>query len=100
MSEKLVGFMQDVDESAYLGDEMRRLAAERLIEIIGEAATHVSEGTRTRMPEVPWKEMSNTRNRLIHDYGRIDNRLVYKIATESIPSMVRSLKAAVGRSWQ
>ena len=39
----------------------------RRFEIMGEASAKVSEATRDKYPELPWREMVGMRNRLIHD---------------------------------
>jgi uncharacterized protein with HEPN domain len=47
-------------------DEILRLAAERLIEIIGEAAANVSDQLRDAHPEVDWRAPVGMRNVLAH----------------------------------
>jgi uncharacterized protein with HEPN domain len=42
------------DVSAYLADETMRLAVERALELIGEAARHVSPAFQAAHPEIPW----------------------------------------------
>jgi uncharacterized protein with HEPN domain len=54
-------------------DRLRTLAVWHLIEIIGEAARHVSTPCRKRIP-LPWQEMIDTRNRLTHGYFDVDGR--------------------------
>ena len=44
-------------------DEMLRLALVKLVEIVGEAANQVTDGTRARMPGVPWAEAARMRDR-------------------------------------
>lgn len=44
------------------------LALTRLIELVGEASTRVDDQSRARFPEVPWRAIKETRNRLIHAY--------------------------------
>ena len=45
----------------------------RNLELIGEAATHVPEDARAQNPEIPWRRLVATRNRLIHGYLGLDN---------------------------
>ena len=42
------------------------------LEIIGEATAHLSENFRKEHKNIPWREMKNLRNLLIHQYFRID----------------------------
>jgi uncharacterized protein with HEPN domain len=56
--------------------ELHQNAVMRPLEIIGEAASHVSEPTREAYPEIPWAEMIGMRHRLIHECFRVDLQVV------------------------
>lgn len=49
-------------------DRMLNLALVRLIEIIGEAASRVSEHGRVAWQEISWAEIIGTRHRIVHGY--------------------------------
>lgn len=53
---------------------MLMLALTRLLEIIGEAAKYVSEPTRALAPNIPWREIAGTRDRIAHGYFDINPR--------------------------
>jgi uncharacterized protein with HEPN domain len=80
----------------YQSDENWRLAIERRIEIVGEAASHVSEAFRQSHPEIPWRPIVAQRNVLAHGYGEIDDRRVWQVATVHIPALVGLLVPLVG----
>ena len=71
-SKKAVEFCAGKTEADLAKDEMLTLAVVRLVEIIGEAAKNVSVDTRNSHPSIPWKEISGTRDRLIHGYFDVD----------------------------
>ncbi|MGH3719176.1 MAG: HepT-like ribonuclease domain-containing protein [Pseudonocardiaceae bacterium] len=50
-------------------DELLRLALTKLVEIVGEAAKHVSNDLRESHPEVPWSAAARMRDRLVHHYS-------------------------------
>jgi uncharacterized protein with HEPN domain len=54
-------------------DRIRFLAILRLVEIAGDAASRVSESTRSVHPGIPWHELIGTRNRLVHGYDVVDD---------------------------
>jgi uncharacterized protein with HEPN domain len=73
-------------------DEIRVLAVTRLFEILGEAAKNVSEVTKNRSPEIPWREIAGTRNRLIHGYFNVDLDILWQITTADIPFLIEQLE--------
>ena len=79
------------DRSILDRDEMRTLAVVRLVEIIGEAARAVSEPTRTQFPEISWREIVGTRDRLIHGYEEVDLDILWTIVTDDLPVLVSEL---------
>lgn len=64
----------------------------RELEILGEAAASISSKTKEEHSELPWKRMIGMRNRLIHAYFDVDQDVVWKTATESIPAIVEQLE--------
>ena len=79
----------------YLLDEDLRLVVERRIEIIGEAARRVSLAFREAHPEVPWSGIIAQRNLLIHEYGEIQDDIVWNVAAVSVPELVALLEPLV-----
>ncbi|HXW69817.1 MAG TPA: DUF86 domain-containing protein [Dissulfurispiraceae bacterium] len=75
----------------YEKDKKLRLAVERAIEIIGEAAARVSKGFQDDHPEISWKGIIGQRNVLIHEYGEIRHERLWAVATQRIPELLRIL---------
>jgi uncharacterized protein with HEPN domain len=69
-----------------------QLSLVRLLEIIGEAAQRVPEETRTRYPDVPWRQIISLRHRLIHGYDTIDFDILWEILTSDLPPLIAHLK--------
>ncbi len=89
---------RDADWEDFLNDLKLRLAVERCLEIIGEAAGKISEGFQQSSPEIPWRKIKGMRNILAHDYGRIDYTLIYETVTERIPELLKALEALMPSS--
>ena len=68
-------------------------ALERLVEIVGEAAKGVSDGTRVLAPSVPWRELAGMRDKVIHSYFEVDLNIVWETATKELPSYLSPLEA-------
>ena len=73
-------------------DRMFFLALLKLVEIVGEAATRVTEATQTTHPDIPWREIIGTRNRLIHGYDAVDYAILWDIVTADFPPLADQLK--------
>ena len=70
-------------------------AVVRALEIIGEAAHKVSPETRENLPAVGWHEIIGMRNRIIHDYNRVDYDIVWDTAHIDIPLLITHLEATL-----
>jgi len=76
----------------YASDRMLRGAVERHIEIIGEAANRVSRGFQAAHAEIPWRQIIAQRNVLTHEYGEVDDGLIWRVATLRIPELINQLE--------
>ena len=75
-----------------VSDRLFFLALLKLVEIVGEAATRVSPVTQDAHPDLPWREIVGTRNRLIHGYDAVDNDILWEIVTADFPPLAGQLK--------
>ena len=73
-------------------DRMLVLSLVKDVEIIGEAAAHITEDTRAKHPEIPWSEIVGMRNRLIHAYFDIDLDRVWDTVVADLPPLIRMLE--------
>jgi uncharacterized protein with HEPN domain len=69
------------------------LALVKEIEILGEAATQISEGFRLNRPDIPWAMIQGMRNRLIHAYSDVNVALVWSTVISDLPELARALNA-------
>jgi len=77
-------------------EELLGFAVVKAIEVVGEAANHISDETRVSFPLIEWGEMIGMRNRLIHGYASINYDIVWDAATISIPKLVVELEKILG----
>lgn len=76
-------------------NRMLNLALVRLLEVIGEASRRVPDEFRARFPDVPWRDTSDFRNRLIHGYDEIDFDTVWEIAKSDLSPLISQLEAII-----
>ena len=76
---------------------MRRDAILYNLLILGEAVKALSEETKRRRPEIPWKQIAGLRDLLAHEYFQIDfDEIERVIERDLVPldAAVRDLRAA------
>lgn len=79
---------RDLDE-----DRQLNLSLTRLLEIVGEAASHVPSGVQARYPQVPWRDIIDFRNRLIHGYFSVDFDILWQIVQKDLPTLIEALES-------
>ncbi len=78
-------------------DRLLNLAMVRLMEVIGEAARRVPEVLRDQYPDVPWRDIADLRNRLIHGYDTINFDLLWTIVNKDLPLLIAQLEQIIAR---
>jgi uncharacterized protein with HEPN domain len=67
----------------------------RNLEVIGEASRKIGVDFRVAHPEIPWREMNDLRNVLIHNYEGADPDMVWGIVDREIPTVLAALNRLV-----
>ena len=75
--------------------DLHQNAVFKTLEIVGEAASRVSEATREAYAGMPWREIIGLRNRIVHAYFDIDIEVVWKIVHEDLPPLIARLETLV-----
>ena len=73
-AEKVIGYTDQLDQTSFVVSGLAYDATLRNLELIGEAATHIPDAVRAGNPQVPWRLLIATRNRLIHGYLDLKSR--------------------------
>ena len=90
---KAIAYTKGLDQAAFIAGGLNYDATVRNLELIGEAATHIPEAIRADHPQIPWRKVIATRNRLIHGYLGIDNDTLWSIVRDDVPNLLRDLSA-------
>ncbi len=77
----------------FLGDWMIQDVLIRELEVLGEAAGRVTRGVTSKHTEVPWREITGLRHKLIHHYFVVALDVVWDTATVDVPEVRPLLKA-------
>jgi uncharacterized protein with HEPN domain len=94
-SEYLLHVSSEISRDSFLADETLKRAFVRSLEIIGEAVKQVPDDFRGHHPNVEWRKMAGTRDKLIHNYLGVDYELVWDIVINKIPDLKVSIEQIV-----
>ena len=97
-AQEAMGFVQGMTEVEYQHDVKTQRAAERSIEIVGEAASKVSPGLQQEHPEIAWREIRGLRTRLAHDYSGIKAEAIWDITQRDLRLLVIQLNRILGET--
>ncbi len=90
-----VSFVRDRARSDLDVDRQLALSLVKDIEIVGEAATQITESTRMELVDIPWDRIVAMRNRLIHAYFSINLDIVWQTVQEDLPGLIIKLERIV-----
>jgi uncharacterized protein with HEPN domain len=85
-------FVAGLDKAAFLASRLHQNAVIRSLEVIGEAAGKVSATTRVAHPEIPWREITGMRHRLIHGYAEVRLDLIWMVVEDRLAPLIAVLE--------
>jgi len=59
----------------------------RNIELLGEAARHIPEEERRKIPGIDWRGVIAVRNILVHGYLGVDDDILWDVIRQRIPEL-------------
>jgi len=90
--ENIEDFTKGMDFEGFFNDIKTTMAVVRCLEILGEAAKHIPQVIKNKNPHIPWKEINGLRNRIAHDYLKIDLQVVWGIIRKELPKIKPAIK--------
>jgi uncharacterized protein with HEPN domain len=78
-------------------DHMLRRAVKDCIQEIGEAALHVTDEVRERLPGLPWNKIVGMRHILVHAYYDLENDAIWKVATQDLAVLATEIEKVLGQ---
>jgi uncharacterized protein with HEPN domain len=80
-------FSKNINKEKLISNRLKQSAIVREIEIIGEAVKNMSESLKNKHPEIEWKEIAGTRDKMIHHYFGVDLNIVWNIIKINLPDL-------------
>ncbi len=93
--QRILDYIEGLTWEVYLKDYKTQDAVVRNLEVIGEATKHLSDELRLSHPDIPWRDMAGTRDRLTHHYFGINQEIVWQIIAQDLPPLQSQIKIAI-----
>jgi uncharacterized protein with HEPN domain len=78
--------------AAFDADEDTQIVLVHLIQVLGEAASGLSDAFIAQYPEVPWRQIIATRNRVVHGYFEVDLDILWDVAIIDVPELASQVR--------
>jgi len=95
---RIAEYTAGLDRAGLLSDQKTYDAVVRNLEIIGEAAKHISEELRAQLPDVQWRNVAGMRDMLTHAYFGIDNDILWDVVQNKVPSLAGAVRTYLGQT--
>ena len=89
---KAMSFVAGMDYKSFSEDEKTTYSVVRALEIVGEAAKKIPNDARISYPEIPWRDIAGTRDKLAHDYFGVNLAVVWRTVQEDLPVLIEQLE--------
>jgi len=78
-------YVDGLDFEEFKKDQKTVDAVVRNLEIIGEATKRIPQNVKDNFSNIPWKEMTKMRDKMIHGYFTIVHEILWETAIHDIP---------------
>ena len=81
---------------AFFDERIRQDATLRKLEVIGQAVKNLSEESKSKRPQIPWKQIAGMRDKVIHDYFGVNLDIVWAVVEKDLPHLDRAVRDLLG----
>ena len=91
--DRCLRFRPHLDSGDNTTSDMALDAILRNLAVVGEAAKMLSEQTRALFSSTPWHSIAGLRNIVVHEYFRIDNKIILDVVDSEVTPLVVALRS-------
>ena len=89
--EKILRFTQGLTQTDLIREAKTYDAVVRNLEIVGEAAKHISDELRKQLPSIEWRKVAGLRDMLAHAYFGIDDDILWDVVQNKVPQLAKAI---------
>lgn len=91
--EFIENYVDGLGDDDFFNSTEKQDAIIRRLEIIGEAARNLADNFKTANAHIPWRDIADFRNVLIHEYFGVDKEKVWAVIKKDLPGLKKEIKA-------
>jgi len=88
-------FVSGLSREQFVADKRTHSAVCLKLETLGEAARAVTPDLKAAHPQIPWASLAGLRNRIVHEYFRLDLSIVWQIVQTELPVLMAQIEPLV-----
>lgn len=92
---KVCRYIEGLTQEAFVRSDLHQSAIIRELQVIGEASRQVTPDYKARYTGIDWVKISGMRNRLVHEYFRLNLRIIWEVATKEMQALITELEQIV-----
>jgi uncharacterized protein with HEPN domain len=92
---KIQQFTYEMTRADFQENQMAQSAVIREFQVMGEATKQLSEEAKAQNANIPWHQIAGMRDRMVHEYFRIDLDIVWDTIAQELPGLITQIEAIV-----
>lgn len=98
--EEIETYTEGLKFGGYMKDGRTRRSVERCLEIVSEASRKIPEAAKAEHPEIEWHAIRAIGNVLRHEYGAVDDKLIWRIVIRNLPELKTTVRTLVSEATE
>ncbi len=91
--ERILAYTAGMDGAAFAADQRTIDAVVRNLITLGEATRRIPPEVEQAQPHIPWNDIRDMRNVVVHEYQRVDSAILWDTVRQDIPPLLPALRA-------
>jgi len=92
-----LSFIEDMPKQAFEQDLKTKSATLHQLLVMGEAVKRLSDEFKAKHSAIPFKAIAGTRDKIIHEYHRVDLEIIWEVLSVHIPALIRDIEPLIPR---